>query len=65
MGKKRFWRDEVIGEGLARDVYEAEREERTLIEAYLKEARPYCRLGVLLHFQCRKHEAIGFFLKSV
>ena len=63
MGKKRFWRDEVIGEGLARDVYEAEREERTLIEAYPEEARPYCRLGVLLQFQGRKDEAIGYFQK--
>ena len=64
MEKKRFWRDEVIGEVLARDVYEAEREERTLIEAYPEEARPYCRLGVLLHFQGRKDEAIGCFQKS-
>ncbi len=65
MEKKRFWRDEVIGGILARDVDEAVREERTLIEAYPEEARPYCRLGVLLHFQGRKDEAIGCFQKSV
>ena len=65
MEKKTFWRDEIIGEVLARDVDEAVREERSLVEAHPEVSRPYCRLGVLRHFQGRRDEAIGCFQKSV